>query len=89
MEEGDEPGPVGKVAIVQEELGARLVRVYVEVIDASRVEGRCASNQAMDLVSVSEKQFCEIRAVLTGDTGDERASVILGRPWGTKVSRRG
>ncbi|CAB4615158.1 unannotated protein [freshwater metagenome] len=50
---------------------ATLMRVGVQVIDALGIKGRCATNQSVDFVALAQQQLCEIRAVLTGDPGNQ------------------
>ena len=72
-EQRDEPGPVAQVAVVEEELGFRIVRIHVEVIDPGRVECRRPADEAVDLVSLLEEKFRQVRTVLAGNTGNKRA----------------
>jgi hypothetical protein len=68
----DQSGSVAQVAVVQEEAGARLVRIDVEVVDARRVERGGTADQAMHLVTLGQQQFGQVGTVLPGDTGDQR-----------------
>lgn len=58
---------------MQEQASVRLMWIDVEVIDPRCVEGRGSTNQPVDLVSLVQQQFGEIRAVLSGDSGNERS----------------
>ena len=44
-----------------------------QVLDALGAEGAGPTAQAVDLVTLGNEQFRQIRTVLTGDTGDQRA----------------
>ena len=72
-EQRDQAGAVAEVAVVQEELRARVVRVDVEVVDPRGVEGRGAADQPVHLVALRQQQLGEVGAVLAGDAGDECA----------------
>ncbi len=45
------------------------MRVLVDVVDALGVEARRAAYDSMDLVSLFQKQLCQVRAVLASDAG--------------------
>ena len=51
-----EVGGVGQVAVVQEELGVVHVRVLVQVLDAARVEGRRATDDAVHVVALLQQE---------------------------------
>ena len=72
-EQRHQPSAVNEVAVVQEQSGARIMGIDVEVIDPRRVERRRPADQPVNLVSLPQQQFSEIRAVLPGDPGDERS----------------
>ena len=66
---------VVQVAVVEDEVPLRHVRVLVEVVEPLGVEGGGAPDDPVDLVALREEQLGEIAAVLTRDPGDEaRAS---------------
>jgi hypothetical protein len=52
LDQPDEVGGVGEVAVVHEKLGLVLVRVYIEIVDTPGVKGRRAALDAMDRVSL-------------------------------------
>jgi hypothetical protein len=62
---------VGEIGIVEKEPGAGAVGVFIQVVDAIGVEGRCATFQSVDLVAFGEKKLGEIGTVLSGDPGDQ------------------
>jgi hypothetical protein len=47
--------------------------LHVEVLDAARVEGGGAADDAVHLIALAEEEFGEIGTVLARDAGDERA----------------
>lgn len=49
------------------------MRVLIDVVDASRVEAGGASNCPVDFVALVEKEFGEVRSILSGDSEDQRA----------------
>jgi hypothetical protein len=57
------------------------MRILVEMIDSLCVEGRGAPDDAVNLIPFVEQKFGKIRAVLTGDSSNERfsqmSSVVL------------
>ncbi|KAL4378341.1 hypothetical protein GQ457_02G006920 [Hibiscus cannabinus] len=66
-------GSVGEVSIM--ELHPSLVGVMgvdVDVVNTLRVEVGRAADQAMDFVSFVEKEFSQVRTVLTGDASYQR-----------------
>jgi hypothetical protein len=71
LDDPDQAGAVGEVAIVELEADIGLVQVAVEVVDPSGVEGRGAPLGAMDFIALAQQQFGEIRAVLSGHAGDQ------------------
>ena len=71
LDDADQIGGVGQVAVVQDEIAVADVRVLVQVVDAIRVERRRAALDAVDDVAFAEQQFGQIGAVLAGDAGDQ------------------
>jgi hypothetical protein len=60
VHQGDQASAVGEVAVVQEEAGALLVRILVEVVDAVGVERRRATDQSVHLVALAEQQLSQV-----------------------------
>ena len=71
LDDADQVGGVGQVAVVEDEAAVGVVRVLVEVVDAVGVEQRGAAFDAVDGVAFVQQEFGEIGAVLAGDAGDE------------------
>src|ERR1700730_17527254 len=72
LDDANEVGGVGDVAIVQMEANALLVGIAIEMIDARRVEGRRAPLDAVHDIALAEQQFGEIGPVLPCRAGDQR-----------------
>src|SRR5438105_13771632 len=66
-----QPGGVGHVAVVEDQAKVGLVWVLVEVIDAARVDGGRAPDQPGNLIALLDQELSEVRAILTGDSGDK------------------
>ena len=47
------------------------MRILVEVMDSLGVEGRCAPDDAVNLICFLEQKLGQVRTVLTGDSSDE------------------
>ena len=56
---------------MKEELRLSIVRIDIEMIDTSRVEGGSPANEAMNLIPLREQQFRQVRAVLPRYASDE------------------
>ena len=55
LDEANEVGRVGQVAIMHEEAGIRLMRIDVEMVDALGVERRRAALDAVDHVALASR----------------------------------
>jgi len=66
LDHTDEIGRVRDVAIMKHEAPSSDVRILDKVIDAIRVEERCAPLDAMDLVALTKQELGEICTVLAG-----------------------
>jgi hypothetical protein len=71
LHDADDIGRVGYITIVQLERNALLVRGVDEMVDALGVERRRTTFHAVDDISLGEKKFGEIGAILPGCAGDE------------------
>jgi len=58
---------------MQDEIAPGLMRILVEMVDPLGVEGRSAPLQAVNFISFREKEFRQVRSVLPGNSGDQRA----------------
>lgn len=52
-------------------MGATLMRILIEMINAAGVEGGGAAVDAMHAVALFKQELHQIGAVLSGDSGDE------------------
>ena len=68
----DQGGGVGHVAVVQDETARGEVRVLVDTVDSGGIEERSPALDAMDLVSLGQQEFGEIRTVLPRDSRNQR-----------------
>lgn len=73
LEDPSQPGAVGDVAVVKEESRARIVQVAVQVFQAFGVEGARLADDPVNLLTFRNEKLREVRAVLSGDSCDERA----------------
>ena len=77
LDDADQIGGVGQVAIVQDEARIGIMRILVEMLDPPGVEARRPTLDAVHLVALGEQQFGEIGAVLAGDAGDQSHFVLV------------
>ena len=68
-----DPFRAGEIAVMQEQLGIRLVGILIDMVNALGIEGAGAADDAVDFVAFAQKQLGQIRAVLSGNAGDECA----------------
>ena len=59
-EEGHQVRTIAEVAVMKKEFRLSIVRIDVEMVNASRVEGGCPANEAMNLVPLREQQLRQI-----------------------------
>ncbi len=71
LNDADEVGRVGQVAVVQDEILVLDVRVLVQVVDAVGVEERGTALDAVNDIALLEQEFGKVGAVLAGDAGNE------------------
>ena len=64
-------GGVVKVGIVQKQLLVVDLFVSVQMLQARSFHGAGTTYEAMDFVAFGEQKLCEVRAILSGDAGDE------------------
>jgi hypothetical protein len=75
LQQPDQVGAVGEVAVMQMEAHPGVVRVAIEVVHPLGVEGRRAPLDAVDGIALMQQQLGEIGAVLSSDAGDQRGLV--------------
>ena len=71
LHDADQVGGVGHVAVVEREALVRVVRILVDVLDPSGIEGGRTALDAMDLVTLVEQKPRHIGPVLTRHTSDQ------------------
>ena len=80
LDDADQVGGVGQVAVVHGEAQILLVRILIEMVDTAGVEGRRAALDAVHHVALLQQEFRQIGAVLAGDPGHERYTFRHGLP---------
>ena len=92
LDQPDQAGGIGEIAVVQKEPGVGLVRILVEVIDAFGVEGRGPALDPVNHIALAQQQLRQERPVLAGDAGDQcnpfRHGPVFRRPPGWTTRRR-
>ena len=71
LDDADQVGGIGQIAVMQVQAHAALVRILVQMIDAVGVERGGAALDAVNLVALVEQQLRQVGAVLAGDAGDQ------------------
>ena len=61
-------GGIGQIAIMQDELATRFVRILVQVINAIGVKRGGAALYAVNHVAFAEQKFSQVRTILARDT---------------------
>ena len=72
LDDPDQIGAIGEVAVMESEPSVTFMRILVEVIDAAGVERRCTPLDPMHLVALFEQQLRQVAAVLPRDACDHR-----------------
>ena len=62
---------IGQIAIVKMQPSGTAMRRLGEMVDARADDGAGASHDTVDFIALLQKEFGEIRTILSGDTGDE------------------
>jgi len=71
LDDADQVGGVGQVAVVENQIAMRDVRILVEVVDAIGIEQRGAALDAVNDVAFFKQKFGEIGTILAGDPGNQ------------------
>jgi hypothetical protein len=58
---------------MQDEVALGLMRILVEMVDPLGVKGRSAAFEAVNFIAFREKEFRQVRSILPGNPGDQRA----------------
>lgn len=56
---------------MKKKLCSRFMRVYIDMINTGGVKGAGPPYDPMDFIFLGKKKFCQVRTVLSGDTGNE------------------
>jgi hypothetical protein len=72
LDQADQVGGVGQIAVMQKEPRLVLVRIDIQVIDPPGVERRGTALDPVHHVALLEQERREIGAVLPGHSGDQR-----------------
>ena len=71
LNDPDQVGAIGEVAVVENQAGISFMRVLVEVINSTGIETARAALESMHLVTLLQQQLRQVAAVLPGDTGNQ------------------
>jgi hypothetical protein len=72
LDQADQVGRVGQVAVVQEEPGLVLVRIDVEMVHPTGIERGGTPLHSVHHVTLGQQERRQISAVLPCDPGDQR-----------------
>ena len=79
---------IGQVAVVKDQPAIACMGILVQVINAIRIERRGAALDAVDFISLVEKELGEIGAVLPGHPSDKRPARFGSHdPSGQRLTR--
>jgi hypothetical protein len=56
---------------VKKEPPARDVGIRIDMVDPAGIEGAGSPDQAMHLISLEEQKLCQVRSVLSCNSGDQ------------------
>jgi hypothetical protein len=71
IDEIQEPLAAGEVPVMKEELGSRLIGIFVDVVNSLSMKSAGATDDAVYFITLGEQKFREVRAVLARDTGND------------------
>ena len=71
LDDADQVGAVGEVAVMEHQARITFMRILVEVIDPTGVEAACPPLDSMHLISLFQQQLRQVAAVLPRDAGDQ------------------
>eukprot|EP01022_Parablepharisma_sp_SALTPOND_P036279 TRINITY_DN9838_c0_g1_i1.p1 TRINITY_DN9838_c0_g1~~TRINITY_DN9838_c0_g1_i1.p1 ORF type:complete len:1069 (-),score=237.17 TRINITY_DN9838_c0_g1_i1:780-3986(-) len=71
LDDANQRGRIGHVAVMQEKAHPGFVTVAIQVVDPIGVEQAGAALDPVDDIAFVEQQFCQVGTVLAGDAGDE------------------
>ena len=88
LDDADQAGRVGHVAMVEEEAHALFMAILIQMVDAVGVEQAGAPLEAVHFVAFFQQEFGKVGAVLAGDAGDEGGFVGLGHDLDFQLFRK-
>ncbi len=71
LNQADQVGCVGDVAMVQEKANSRLMGIPIQMVDSRGIEKGCSPFYAMDDISLFEQELGQVRAILAGHSSDQ------------------
>ncbi len=71
LDDADQAGGVGEVAVVQDKAAVFDMRVFIQMIDTIRIKERAAALDAVDFVTFAEQEFSQVGTVLASNAGNE------------------
>jgi hypothetical protein len=71
LDDADQVGAVGEIAVMEHQAGIALVGVLVEVIDAAGVEAAGPPLDAVHRIALFQQELGQVGTVLAGDAGDK------------------
>ena len=72
LNQSNQVGAVGQIAIMQEKASVTFVWVLIQMIDAVCIEQRGTSFEAVDLIAFFQKELGKVGSVLSGYACDDR-----------------
>ena len=70
LDNSDQIGRVGQVAVMQFEFGIINMRVLIQVINPVGVKQRGTAFDAVYFIALAQQQFSQVSAILPGHAGD-------------------
>ena len=71
LDDSDQVGAVGEVAVVEHQPRVAFVRVLIQVINSTGVEAARTPLDPMHLIALLQQKLREITTVLAGDASDQ------------------
>jgi len=87
LDDADQVGGVGQIAIVQPESHLLLVRAGVKVVDARRVEGGRTTFDTVDFAALGQQELRQVGAALACDAGEQSSFHMPPQTFGYRWSK--
>ena len=71
LDEAVQVARIRQIAVMQNHSGILFMTVFIKMIDTVGVEGALAADNAVYLIPLLHQQFGQVRAVLTGYSGNQ------------------